>query len=111
METDFYHVIVYTPVKNAGEIRQAAAKAGAGKIGNYDSCSFSATGTGRFRPLEGANPAIGTTGTPEEVQEERIEFLVKKEDMKNVLQAITKVHPYEEPATHVLPLLDYKQWL
>ncbi|MDD4287703.1 MAG: hypothetical protein PHO20_06200 [Candidatus Peribacteraceae bacterium] len=83
------------------------AKAGAGRIGNYDSCSFSGKGTGRFRPLKDAKPAIGSVGTLTEVEEERIETVVKEEDLKNVLEAILNVHPYEEPAIHVLRMEDY----
>ncbi|MFH0851635.1 MAG: hypothetical protein V1876_02700 [Candidatus Peregrinibacteria bacterium] len=102
----FYHLIVYVPVGAANSVRDAMASAGAGRIGKYDSCSFSSRGTGRFRPLKGANPAIGDIGSLEEVEEERIEAVVKAEDLKNVLKAITDVHPYEEPAIHVLRMED-----
>ncbi|MEK7218221.1 MAG: hypothetical protein AAB728_02025 [Patescibacteria group bacterium] len=104
-----YHLIVYAPVPDAPRVRKALADAGAGSLGKYDSCSFSSRGTGRFRPLEGANPAIGSVGKIEEVEEERIEVMVdvpKEEDMKNVIAAIRKSHPYEEPAIHVLPIID-----
>ncbi|MDO8468350.1 MAG: hypothetical protein Q7S29_01165 [Candidatus Peribacter sp.] len=103
-----HHLIVYVPVAAAQSVRDAMAASGAGRIGNYDSCSFSSTGTGRFRPLKGASPAIGSIGTLEEVEEERIEAVVNEEDLKKVLEAIVKVHPYEEPAIHVLPMQDYK---
>ena len=53
-------------------IRGALGKAGAGKVGNYDFCSFSVKGVGRFRPLKGADPAIGQIGKLEEVAEEQI---------------------------------------
>ena len=52
-------IVVFVPVSAADAVRGAMAAAGAGKIGNYDSCSFSSRGIGRFRPLEGANPHIG----------------------------------------------------
>ncbi len=103
-----YHIIIYCPVDAADKIRKAAADAGAGKIGLYDSCSFSSRGTGRFRPKKGAKPAIGSVGATEEVEEERIEFVVTEDTISAVLNAIKKVHPYEEPATHVLPMLNYK---
>ncbi len=87
------------------------ATAGAGRIGNYDSCSFSARGTGRFRPLKGAHPAIGKEDTLEEVEEECIEVVVEEANLKNVLLAILKAHPYEEPAIHVLSMHDYKEFI
>ena len=102
-----YHLIVYVPVEAAPGVRDAMAQAGAGKIGNYDSCSFSSRGTGRFRPLKGAVPAIGTVGLLEEVEEERIEAVVREEDLMRVLEAILNVHPYEEPAIHVWRMEDY----
>lgn len=106
-----YHLIIYVPVDYAQAVRQAAASAGAGSIGNYDSCSFSSTGTGRFRPLEGADPAIGSTGALEEVPEERIEVVAQEEDTKNILEAVCKAHPYEEPAIHVLPMRNYTEFM
>lgn len=85
MSDPLYLVIIFTPLEAADAIRQAAAQAGAGKIGNYDSCSFSARGTGRFRPLEGSSPYAGETGTVAEVAEERIEMFVTKEHLYKTL--------------------------
>lgn len=106
--SNLYHVIVYCPEDAADAIRDVVAHAGAGKIGNYDSCSFSVKGTGRFRPLQGAHPAIGSIDNPEEVAEERIEFMVTKQHLKQTIENIIEAHPYEEPAIHVLQMLDYK---
>ncbi len=106
-----YSLIIYSPASSADAIRNAAAKAGAGKIGNYESCSFSSRGTGRYRPLKGATPAIGSIGTLEEVEEERIEFVVNDDVLQDVLQAIITVHPYEQPAIHVIKIEDYTKWI
>ena len=95
-----YHLIIYVPVEHADAIRAVLASCGAGHIGNYDSCSFSVRGTGRFRPLTGANPHIGSIGRIEEVEEERIEVVVDEAHLKAVLAAARKAHPYEEPAIH-----------
>jgi hypothetical protein len=102
-----YHLIVYTPVSSANAVRKALAEAGAGAIGAYDSCSFSSKGTGRFRPLKGANPTIGSVEHLEEVEEERIEVVVPKETLIRVVRAVKQMHPYEEPAIHLLPMEDY----
>lgn len=92
-------LIVYVPVTHADAVRQALANAGAGKLGHYDSCSFSTRGTGRFRALKGAKPFIGKENIIEEVAEERIEVLVPTGiDPHAVMTAVKKVHPYEEPA-------------
>ncbi|KKW40244.1 hypothetical protein A2424_05740 [Candidatus Peribacteria bacterium RIFOXYC1_FULL_54_13] len=111
MDTPLYHLIVYVPHKDADAIRSALAEAGAGNIGHYDSCSFSTPGTGRFRPDKDADPAIGAACQLTEVKEERIEVVVPKATLKEVLHAVIKAHPYEEPAIHVLPMLDYHDLL
>ena len=110
MECDMYHIIVYAPPDVSNLIRSEMAKAGAGHIGNYDNCSFSCKGKGRFRPLIGATPAIGTEGQIEEVDEERIEAAVTPDKISDVIEALKKAHPYEEPAIHVLPMFDYKNF-
>jgi len=111
MEAKFYQVIVYTPLDSANEVREALGKAGAGSVGNYDHCSFSVQGTGRFRPDEDAKPTIGTKGELEEVTEERVEVIVPAEKIKEVLKSVLEVHPYEEPAIHVIPMVDYHKLL
>ena len=74
--------------------------------GNYSFCSFSSRGVGRFRPEQGANPAIGTVGKLEAVEEERIETICDRAILQDVIAAINKVHPYEEVALDVYPLED-----
>jgi len=103
---DMYKVVVFVPVENADALRQVIGDSGGGKIGNYSDCSFSSRGIGRFKPREGAHPAIGEIGKLEEVEEERVEFVCVEEKLEAVLAAIRKVHPYEEPAIDVWKLVD-----
>lgn len=97
-------LVVTVPLSHADIVRDAIGKAGAGKVGNYEFCSFSSKGTGRFRPLDGAHPAIGEIGTLEMVEEERIEVTCANELVGSVIAAIKKVHPYEEPVIDVYPM-------
>lgn len=106
MDFKFVKIVIFTPVTHAEKVRKALAQAGAGKIGNYDSCSFSSRGIGRFRPLKGANPFIGKSEKLEEVEEDRIEVICSSEQMKEVLEAAKKAHPYEDPAIDIIPLLN-----
>lgn len=99
-----YKIVVYTPLDSADMIRDTLGKAGAGVIGNYTHCTFSSRGVGRFIPQQGANPTIGSVGTLEEVEEERIETVCRGEVLYDVLTAVRKVHPYEEPALDVYPI-------
>src|SRR5206468_2756414 len=85
----------------ADGVRQAAAEAGAGRIGNYAHCSFNVTGTGTFLPRAGANPTTGSVGRLEKVEEVRIEMLVPQRELQGVIAAILDAHPYEEVAYDV----------
>lgn len=89
---------VFVPDDYADELRLVLSKAGAGKIGNYDSCSYSTNGKGRFRPLEGANPFIGDIGEIETTDEEKIEVVFPTSMKNRILKAMLNAHPYEEPA-------------
>ncbi len=100
-----YKIVVYNPLSHADKIRQVLAKNGAGKIGNYQGCSFSVKGVGRFQPCEGASPYLGEIEKMEEVEEERIETICEEEACAGLLEKIKKVHPYEEPAIDVYPLI------
>lgn len=93
-----YKLSVFSPVSHVDEIRQALAFAGAGAIGDYAGCSFTSSGTGRFTPIEGATPFIGSVGEMEKVSEEKIEVVLPGILKQKVLKAMRTAHPYEEPA-------------
>ena len=97
-------VVVFVPETAADALRRAMAEVGAGEIGDYAACSFSTTGTGRFVPQAGATPSVGSVGEAEAVEEVRIEAVVPAWVVGAVRSAITKAHPYEEPAIDVYPL-------
>ncbi len=99
-----YQLIVYVPRPNAEILKNALFDAGAGKYENYDRCSWETAGNGQFRPLVGANPAIGKIGNLETVEEIKIETICTVQNIKKVLEALKKAHPYEEPAYGVVEL-------
>ena len=101
----FVKIVVYTPVSHAEKIRRVLAETGCGYMGKYDFCSFSVKGVGRFRPLKGAKPFVGRAGKIEKIAEERIETICPKVKLKQTLAMLKKVHPYEEPAIDVYPML------
>lgn len=103
-----YKIVVYVPESHADMLREAMANAGAGKIGNYSHCTFTTKGTGRFKPLDGANPTIGEIGKLEEVAEDRIETVCEEDKLSDVLKAIKDVHPYEEAATDVYQIESFE---
>jgi dinuclear metal center YbgI/SA1388 family protein len=99
-------LVVFVPHEHADRLRAAIAEAGAGAIGDYDSCTFTSSGEGRFRPLDGANPAIGRVGEVEVVQEVRVESVVPRSRRAAVVSALRAAHPYEEPAFDLVELAD-----
>ncbi len=101
-----YKVVVTVPENEANQLRAAIGNAGGGKVGNYTHCSFSVKGTGRFLPVDGANPAIGQVGQPEEVIEERIEINCDSENIEAVIAVIRETHSYEEPAIDIYELAE-----
>lgn len=106
METKNVKLVVFVPLSSADAVRKALGEAGAGKIGNYDFCSFSTQGVGRFRGNEHSNPTLGKAGEFETVEEERIETIVPREILENVIEKVKSVHPYEEVAFDIYPLED-----
>lgn len=106
MEFKKVKFVVTVPITHADIVRKALGDAGAGKVGNYSHYSFSSKGAGRFLPLDGANPHIGNVGTPEQVEEERIEVDCDSAILKEVILEMKKVHPYEEVAYDVYPLFE-----
>lgn len=106
MQTKNVKIVVFVPLTHCGIVRKAIGDAGGGTIGNYSHCSFSSKGIGRFKPNENANPHIGEANKLEEVEEEKIEFICPRRTAKKVIDAIKKVHPYEEIALDIYPLMD-----
>lgn len=96
--------MVTVPLTHCDAVREAIGAAGAGKLGKYAFCSFSVRGIGRFKPLEGAQPHIGSVGKLEEAEEERIEVTCETALVPQVIAAIKAVHPYEEVAIDVWKL-------
>ena len=104
MESKNVKLVVFVPVEHANNIREVLGNAGAGKIGNYEFCSFSTQGVGRFRGNKDSNPAIGEAEKYESVEEERIEVTVVRDILKDVIEKIKAVHPYEEVVCDVYPI-------
>jgi hypothetical protein len=93
------------PREALDDVREALFAAGAGRIGDYEHCSWYTQGTGTFLGAEGTNPAIGESGREERVAELRLETVYPEERHDEVIEALRRAHPYEEPAYDVYALL------
>lgn len=78
--------------------------AGAGRIGDYEHCCWQVLGQGQFKPLEGSDPYIGQQDVVEQVAEYRVEMICKEDAIVEVVSALKRAHPYEEPAYDVMRL-------
>lgn len=96
-------VVVFVPRDAVEAVVDAMASAGAGRLGDYERAAFESEGIGTFRPLPGADPALGRIGDVERVPETRLEMVAPPGRVAGVVAALRAAHPYEEPAFDVLP--------
>jgi hypothetical protein len=80
-------------------------RAGGGRIGDYERCSWYAGGEGTFLGGEGTDPTIGEAGREERVAEYRVEAVIPADRAREVVDALVAAHPYEEVAFDVYPLV------
>ncbi len=105
--TEFERVklVYFVPRQALDATRDAVFAAGAGRLGNYEHCSFYTDGTGTYLGGEGSNPTLGQPGREERVMELRVETVVPRALVDEVLAALQAAHPYEEVAYDLYPLL------
>jgi len=99
-----YKICFFAPIEHTEKIKEALFAAGAGKIGQYDCCSWQTAGSGQFRALTGSQPFIGKQDKLETVDEYKIELVCDSEHINAAIQALKASHPYEEPAYEVYKL-------
>jgi hypothetical protein len=98
-------LVVFVPEAALDAVRDAVFAAGAGRIGDYERCSWYTPGTGTFFGGKGTAPAVGEAGAEEHVPELRLETVFPAERQNEVLAALRAAHPYEEPAFDIYELL------
>lgn len=97
-------LITFIPREHTAYVRNALFQAGAGHIGNYDSCSFNSPGEGTFRAGENTNPFVGEKGAVHIENEIRTEVVFPSHMAHKVVHALLKAHPYEEVAYDIYSL-------
>jgi len=99
-----YKICVTIPETHLQQVKEALFSAGAGRIGNYDSCCWQVLGEGQFRALEGSAPYIGQQGLVEMLAEYKIELVCEDHLVTQAIAAMKQAHPYETPAYDVWKL-------
>ena len=92
----------YVPEEQLQRVKQAMFDAGAGKVGDYDSCAWQILGDGQYKPGEGSNPFKGQQGRLETLSEYKVEMVCAEEFIVEVVRAMKDSHPYEEVAYSVI---------
>lgn len=96
-----YQISFYVPITHAEMVKEKMFEVGAGRVGNYDYCSFETRGLGQFRPLHGSHPFLGKEGEMKRVEELKIEMVCEPEFLTKAITALKASHPYETPAYYV----------
>ena len=91
-------LVTFVPEEHLEKVREAVFSEGAGVIGAYDKCSFSASGTGSFRAGENTEPYTGEKGKLHFEKEVRFETILFSHMKTRVIKALVEAHPYEEVA-------------
>ncbi|WP_323752947.1 YqfO family protein [Marinobacter sp.] len=99
-----FKLCYFVPESHLEATKQALFDAGAGKIGEYDSCAWQCKGQGQFRPLAGSDPFLGRQGELEMVAEFKVELVCAESLIQGAIKALKQAHPYEEPAYEVFRL-------
>jgi hypothetical protein len=105
-DTRRHKLVWFVPREALDATREAVFAAGAGRIGDYERCSWYTAGTGTFLAGEGADPSVGRVGTEERVSELRVETVVAADRAQAVVAALREAHPYEEVAFELYPLVE-----
>lgn len=102
-----YKIAFFVPIDYTEKVKEALFKAGAGKIAQYDNCSWQCLGKGQFRALKDSLPFIGELNQLETVDEYKVELVCSEQNIKAAITALKVAHPYEEPAYEVYKLEDF----
>ena len=99
-------IVVTVPTENTDEVRNAICNEGAGIIGNYTHCSMITKCIGTSKPNDEANPYIGEANKLQGIEEDKLEVVCDVNKVKKVIKKLREIHPYEEPAIDIIPLLE-----
>ncbi len=103
--SQLYKIEFYVPETHLETVKSAMFEAGAGNIGDYDSCAWQSLGQGQFRPLQGSSAYLGEIDKLETVAEYKVEMICGEATLEAVIAALKQAHPYEEVAYFVLATL------
>ena len=102
-------LVTFVPKDNHLQVRNALFSAGAGKIGNYENCSFNSLGQGTYQGNENSNPVVGEKFEFCEDEEIKLEVTFEKHLQSKILKALIANHKYEEVPYEIYSILNQHQ--
>ncbi len=102
---NFCKLEIFIPETHLEILQETLTKCDAGHIGKYDSCISYSRVKGTWRPLEGSKPYQGTEGLLSVEDELKVEVTCRIENLDAIIEAVKKIHPYEEPVINAIPLI------
>lgn len=93
----YYKVQTFIPKNYIEDFKDSLNELGLAKEGNYEYCFFESEGKGQFKPVGDASPYIGKLDSIEYVDEIKLEFMIKDNELEITKRAILDNHPYETP--------------
>lgn len=103
-EIQYCKLEIFIPETHLPALQQALQEVDAGHIGNYDCCLSYSQVTGCWRPLAGAAPYLGHVGEICAAPELKVEVTCLLQQADRTVEAVKRIHPYEEPVINVIPL-------
>ena len=104
MDIQYCKLEIFIPETHLPALQKALRDEDAGHIGNYDCCLSYSRVTSCWRPLEGTNPYLGSVGEISSEPELKVEVTCRTERIDAAIQAVKRIHPYEEPVINAIPL-------
>ena len=108
IESELYKLVINVPVEYEHAVLNAIFETNAGEIDTYTNCTFRNKGRGTFKPGDLSNPFTGDKNKISNINEIRIETVVKKCDLNNIIHHVKKKHPYETMGYDVYPVLGFQ---
>jgi hypothetical protein len=100
-----YKLSFYVPESHLEPVKTALFSKGAGYYNVYDQCCWQVRGEGQYRPLPDSQPYKGKTCHLEKVAEYKVEMICNEASIKEVVQTLLSIHPYEEPAYEIYKIM------
>ncbi len=110
MPEKLYQLGYYVPESAHETLKQHLFAAGAGRYKNYEQCCWQVLGESQFLPQTNSQPKCGEVGKLYTNKEYKVEMICQQQYLKPVIETLLCYHPYEQPAYHVLPMLQPADW-